>query len=63
MDASGLSLNLSIAFPATLHNAYSVSFIFYIVHPYKTTGKILVIYNLILIFLDTRWEYKSFWRE
>jgi hypothetical protein len=32
-------------------------------HLYITTGKIIVLYILILMFLDTRWEYKSFRSE
>jgi hypothetical protein len=32
-------------------------------HPYKTTGKIIVLYNLMFKFLDNRREDKSFWTE
>jgi hypothetical protein len=32
-------------------------------HPYKTTGKIIVIYIIIFTFLDTRREDKRFWTE
>jgi hypothetical protein len=29
-------------------------------HPYKTTGKITVLYILTFTFLDSRWEDKRF---
>jgi hypothetical protein len=32
-------------------------------HPYSTTGKITVLYILILRFLYMRWEDKRFWTE
>jgi hypothetical protein len=32
-------------------------------HPYTTTGKIIVLYTLIFIFLDNRLEYKIFCTE
>jgi hypothetical protein len=32
-------------------------------HPYRTTGRIIVLYNLLVTFFDTRLEYESFWAE
>jgi hypothetical protein len=32
-------------------------------HPYRSTGKIIVLYHLIFVFLDSRREDKAFWTE
>jgi hypothetical protein len=32
-------------------------------HPYRTTGKIIILYILILMFLESRWEDIRFWTE
>jgi hypothetical protein len=34
-----------------------------VLHPYSTTGKITILYMLIIRFFDTRWEDKRFWTE
>jgi hypothetical protein len=45
------------------HNLFFHSVRDRVSHPYKTTGKIMVLYILILEFLERRWEEKSFWTE
>jgi uncharacterized membrane protein len=35
----------------------------YVSHPYRTTGKIIVMHILIFIFLDSRREDNRFWTE
>jgi hypothetical protein len=32
-------------------------------HPYRTTGKMIIVYILILMFLDSRRDNKGFWTE
>jgi hypothetical protein len=32
-------------------------------HPYKTTGKVIVLYILIVMFFDRRQEVRRFWAE
>jgi hypothetical protein len=34
-----------------------------VAHPYRTTDKIIVLYILFFMFLDSRREYKGFWTE
>jgi hypothetical protein len=46
------SNNLSL--PSSLNVSDHVS------HPYKTTGKIIVLYILLLIFLDSQWKIEDF---
>jgi len=51
---------LGVLFPNTLSRRYSLSVFDPVSHPYKTRGKIIILYTLIFIFLDSTLEDKTF---
>jgi hypothetical protein len=56
----GLNILLSILFSNTLSLCSSLSVRDQVSHPYKTTGKIIVLYTPIFVFLDSSLEDKRF---
>jgi hypothetical protein len=54
-------LSTMVSNTLSLHSALNVRD--KVSHPYKIIGKIMVLYVLVLKFLDSRWEDKSFWTE
>jgi hypothetical protein len=51
-----LNIYLSTLFSSTLSLCSSLNVRDYVSHPYRTTGKIMVLYILIFTFFDKRWE-------
>ena len=56
----GSNILLSSLFSNTLSRRYSLSVFDPVSHPYKTTGKVIILYTLIFIFLGSKVEDKIF---
>jgi hypothetical protein len=59
----GPNTPFSTPFSNTLSLCYSLNVRDQVSNPYKTKGKITVLYTLMFFFCDSRWENKIFWGE
>jgi hypothetical protein len=59
----GPNILLTTLFSNTLSLCSSLNVSDQVPHPYRTTGKIIVLHILMFMFLDSRREDKSFWTE
>ena len=56
----GSNILLGGNFPNNFNRRYSLSVFDLVSHPYKTTGKIIIVYTLTFLFLDSTLEDKIF---
>ena len=59
----GKKLFLSTLFSYTLSSSSSLHIRDHVSHPYKTTGKIMVLFILTFMFIDGKWELKTLWNN
>jgi hypothetical protein len=59
----GPNILLSTPFSNTLSLCSYLNVKDHVSHPYRTTGKLIVLYSLFFTFLDSRQEDRRFWTE
>jgi hypothetical protein len=62
-SAFGPNILLSALFSNTFTQCFSFNVRDQVLHPYRTTRKIIVLYIVMLTFLDSRREDKRIWKE